>query len=895
MSTDPETGWIIEDSEQDEVVDPETGWIISDTQEKQPERDPFEDVISKELRSKGYEPDPYEEIERAAELGNAEGMRGLLSGASLGVTENIPGFKPGDNIASGTGKFIGSLLPISKIGGFFGEKGAALAAKSPIFKNSLGALANLVGAGLTGATYEGATELGKGELPSVEEMIEHGIEWSIIDAGIQTLGLGGRFASALASRMQKTNKPSYKVMNDMVNDLRKLGVDFSKPELVASKALATLEELAGQKIPEGKLSVTKKPTSPVTELAKEKIKPQEINAQSLKSRKIEPEKFETLEKGIQDLSESYNPEDVNFKTDSAEISKNVMESQLEQAGERAYTKQELGSNIKKDIESQLEIAKSSYEPLYEAAEAKAREVVHIPTNTARIAGDRLKQLSRLKTKPEGYSSVLKNLDTVLADIGFSVEKDAEGVIQNITSTKEVPLEDLMELGRRLNKIVNYDLIEPSVQNVLKDVVRNLKKDIRIGLADHPEALQAWTSAEAQFADTASRFGRNSVRKIRHTQADENIASHIDSPTSLTDLRQVLSPKQMQQVEREVLEKINDATFDKAKKMFSEVENQLSRKNRKLTEEIIDSKNPYSPNVIKRNVERGVLDEVSNSLATGSRPEKTLSMWKDKKGRQVIKDAFEGSPNWKQVKTYLEKQSFNDMVRSIVDKEGSIDLTKLKEFLYKNGMAENIIDIGGKDALDFFDNLGSDVKRLKRNVSLLDRIPNEVDINKGKELLERQTKTSAKTKEAHGKEILSRAKQKNLEKDKLRGIREEKLGGKGKLSQAARIAEESTGAQGKGILNNFVKKNFPYQHGLKTLKGWLVDTMGLNEKATLGLFTLARLGVPNTVSMLVSYKVLTKMMTSPRVRNAFKKAAEDHNDPIYFIAAWEAFQNVLDED
>ena len=115
--------------------------------------------------------------------------KGLLSGATLGFSEKIPGLAPeeGDFLA-GFGEFVGSALPISKLYNILGAPLVKLAAKSPKYASALQSFARMTGFGITGAGYEGAKETIKtGEAPSPEELLNYGAQWAAFDGALQAL------------------------------------------------------------------------------------------------------------------------------------------------------------------------------------------------------------------------------------------------------------------------------------------------------------------------------------------------------------------------------------------------------------------------------------------------------------------------------------------------------------------------------------------------------------------------------------------------------------------------------------------------------------------------------------------------------------------------------------
>lgn len=876
-------GWKIVEEEQKPENQLPPGWkVVKETTEKPPE---FRDVVSEELRGKGYEPDFSEELERASQLGIGEGVRGLISGVSFGLSENVPGLKTGENVAANTGRVVGSLAPISKLFNAFGAGAAKLASKSPIFQKQLTALGHLVGVPFAGgAAVEALEHLTQGELPKAEDLLDKGAEWAALDVGLNALGASGRFVKGLLRRGKQTGKGQYAALNEVMNTLKQEGVELSTPETVGAKALEVLErqvaegEAAGQA---RKLElVPEKPSQLQGKVheAAANVKPEPITPKALKGRQISDEPINRLTSESLVLAEPYQPEGLNFTREAEALEKDALGSRIENAGSRAGSQEELGISIREDIESNLERLKEEYRPLYEQAEKAAHEITHIPRSTGREAAEKLTQISKVKTRPEGYSTVIRSLETALEDAGFVIKRNEAGIIENIVPGKPVSVQKTMELARRLNEIVDYEAVEPTVKNVLKKVARAAKQDIRVALKENPDALAAFELAEQAHATAAKKFGRDSVRRMRGTQAGERVAKMAESPNALGDLREVLSPKQMQQVEREILEKLNAQSHEAAQKSLREVERHLSAENRKLARDIVDAKNPHNPHVRKRIMQNAVLDDMSNALTNGTRPERTLKLWKTPKGQALVKETFHNSPNWPAVKNYLEKQSFNDMVSSVLSKEGTLDVKKLKDFMKDPGTVNNIRAMGGEGAVTFFRGLESNVRQLEHNAKLLTKLPTKSEITNGKHLLEKAAE---------------RAKQ----KPKAYEV------GQGTLKPTEKIDKEALAAKrvrGEKILERMSRKDYPEIAKINDWKEFIRETLGLDAQGALTVFGVAKLlgaysfGIPRAVAFLVGEKMLYRMLTSRRVRDAFAEATKKHSNPFAFIVAMDEFSDSLKE-
>lgn len=863
--------WIIEDEEKpkekSKKQEPEKygNWIIEDDIEtekpKKEERvsNVSRDVVSEELRAHGYEPDFAEEVERAEGRGGAEVARGALSGATFGLSEHIPTLKPEKNAASFTGEVIGSVIPIAGLSNIFAKPLVTLASKSKVAKGALTSLAHLTGSGLTGAAYEGTKEAFAGHMPSTEDVLANGATWAALDGALQLAGLGGRFAKSLLSKAKSLKKPPMSVLNDTINELKSQGVNFSEPDRVNAAALSILEKPQAKATKELKLP-DKKPLTKTESIARMELDNAiSQGAKDLQGKKL-TNKIEALSRDVVPLSEPYVPENLNAVEIAEETGNKALEERISGISQRATTERELGQNVQNDIKSRLQEAKDSYQPAYQLAEEAAQTIHHVPVNTASTATSILKSIDSLKTKPPGYARVISDLENVLTDAGFVIQRDANGAISEVISSTNPSLNKTMELGRRLNEIINFDTIEKTAQDRLKPVVRAVKQDVRNALRKNTEALEMFENAEREFAESAQKFGRDSIKAIRSSEATEKVANIIKSPTALADIKAVVSQQQFAQIERELLEKMKGMTEDKAKTLYRELRPSLSTDAQSVAEEILESKLPREApsraEKITKNIKDSIFNDLARSAETGERPSTVLNLWKTKRGQQIIKDSLKDNPNKSEILKYLQDQSFYDFASTFVDVSGKVDYKKFNKLLKDPTTIENIRMVGGEEAVAFFKNIENLSKRIDSNVALMEKIP-------------------TKEQDKVGKTLLRRAKERNQ-----------------KLSPEHRVAIEAlqespkTAQKGTEILKGTKRANESAQ---KSTWQYKIDdyfkTLGVKPKLLFHLLGISHFGI-GSVAATGSYELLMKLAKSPRAREAFKRAASSRTDPTAFFIALE---------
>jgi hypothetical protein len=165
----------------------------------------------------------YDRMQYAKDLSTEREMRqskgftkGILSGGTLGATEHIPGLKPDEeDLMVGLGETIGSYLPIAKLYNYIGKPLVSLAAKSPIAKQGLQALARMTGFGLTGATHKAGKTLIQGEIPEPKELLKEGATWAAIDGVLQTLGLGVAFQQSVSRIAEQEGVTAKEVLSKL--------------------------------------------------------------------------------------------------------------------------------------------------------------------------------------------------------------------------------------------------------------------------------------------------------------------------------------------------------------------------------------------------------------------------------------------------------------------------------------------------------------------------------------------------------------------------------------------------------------------------------------------------------------------------------------------------------
>lgn len=839
-----------------------------------------------------------------------EAGKAALSGATFGVTELIPGMQPDRETLPGVtmaGEVAGSFAPIEAT--LQGLKWASkpiynLAAKSPIASKAITSLLDVFNMGAAGATYKGLQDAFKGEVPSADDLIEHGAEWAALDVALKALGKGGQFVSWLAGKAKGAGRSSFAELNEFLTANKE---QFSTPERATMKVLSILEE--GAPKPSGKqITLSKKQPGEVETLAQKTLKEIEAMPESLAGKKVTQENFDLIGRKSDLNAKDYLPGEIISEDIQKSIAKNAEKESIEAFAPRAANEQELGSIVQRDIDKGLTEAKEKVKPLYQQVDKTASKIMHSPKTSIALTEDILSELNALKTKPAGYKQVIGYLEDALQDMGYGVElvenelvlsksgkpliksksgkvvpakgkaPKAQKILQKVPVFEDVPLSKLLELQRRLSKIVDFDLVGGSIKDKLKPVGGQLKEEFRNVLKSVDEnAYKTLQKADAQYASDANRFGRENIYNMRKAEAPEKIARLLESPTGLQDLRGAISKESFSKIEREILERLQAMKLNKASKTYRNISHQLSPEAKKIAKDIVTSKIP-SKKVVPSQSEKLKGDFVkglNKDIIQGKRPENALDLWKTEKGQRFIKDALKGNPNAEKVLQYLERQSLFDFAKSVVGKDGKIDFKKFKEFMSDPATRVNLELVGGKQAVDFFDKLGAFSEKIDKNLRIrnvlpIDKIP-KPETPQGEALLQRaanKAKQPIKSVEIAGEKLETGVK------------RQFEKGEKGKLLKPERGAQK---------LKKMARGEAPVAFKLRDLYADLPDPVKMMSH----LFGMITYGPFKAIGANVAWNAIVKLATKPKLRSDMIKIMNlSKTNPVDALAELEKLGRAL---
>lgn len=799
----------------------------------------------------------------------------VLSGATLGLSEKVPGLEVPPEYDDEYGnlmKFVGSVAPIEGL--FFLNKPLRLLAeKSPFAAKQLGSLASIVQAGMVGAEYEALTHIVEtGELPSGDDLIEHGASWAALDAALRTGGLLGRYGKQLLGLSKETGKSPFKLINENINEMRARGIEVENDAKVAAKALSILEERAVPTKGEP-IKLTEKKVTPTEKVAQDAIKEHDVTPEALTDRKVSEEYFNKIEDIVPE--QPVKPEVKTADELKRELIVPVTEEALDQYAKRKNTSQEVGKDIQKSLEQRFDEAKKTYDDFYAKARERSGKIIIDSQGVVNSSSQLLRELTPFRTQP-GYEKAISILENFLDKLAT---QSGSG---NYLAKSNINASEFLKLVQNLKEFADYRLFEKSIYKRLNPIVAQGKGILRDTLENQaPEAYKYFDQAEKLYGDTANKFKRKSIKKIRRHEYTEEIPKEAVRPTTMDDLKAILTDKQYKTVEREALQNLNSRKVDEAVRELREISGKLTPEAKKLGNQIVKSK---AKPVITKPKELEL--SLTTALSKPERPKKFIDYWKTKQGNAAIREAVKSNPNKKEIIRYFEQQSMYDFASQFIGQNGKIDFEAFQQALKKQPNINAIREIGGQDAVNFFLRIGQLRKGIERKFDLFESV-----IQKEQRALQSERDFYEKQKDNVKKLYEKTPKGKAL---KEKRIAEQRMK---QAEESLKRAEQEKRTRygdlvGGTILQQAARKAAPIHFKIRDL----FKPLGVNEKLLLGILGVQNIGYVGTVGVALAGKMMMKLAQRRPLRNQIQRLAlQSTNNPAAFFSALDLLIKELEEE
>lgn len=435
-----------------------------------------------------------------------------------------------------------------------------------------------------------------------------------------------------------------------------------------------------------------------------------------------------LQKGIQELDSTMIK---NFDDKTAQLSRNTFsdfpsfEAQeinrdIVRTNQNAVlnriapemTAENAWSQVANQVEEAFQKERETYSNLYSEARKRAKGIKFDPTESRNLAANLLKTIRNVETTAPGYEAVGKALNTALTDLGVSIENVGG---KAAVKTQPVTVDKMMDVAIRLGEIINYENLTPSIKDLLKPLVKNLKGDIRQGLrSQSPLGFLAFDKAEKAFGQAADKFGNDAIMKLRKSETPENLTSFFSSPSNYNRLKAVGSESSISMADRQIIEELSAKNTESARKELRNLEQYFSQANKQIANSLIDMGDKLTAPGQKAVLQQRILEDAQRAVTNGERPNITMKAMQTPEGYNIVKQTLERTPKGKEIFKVMQKQFAKDLFQSILDDSGKINWSKAANLIKDPQVKATLRSIGGEDLVNFFRSLETYGTNIKNN-------------------------------------------------------------------------------------------------------------------------------------------------------------------------------------
>ena len=296
---------------------------------------------------------------------------------------------------------------------------------------------------------------------------------------------------------------------------------------------------------------------------------------------------------------------------------------------------------------------------------------------------------------------------------------AEEVIPASSQPTKVAANNMVKAVQNGNYAINYGSEFREQSHRLKPIINTLREETAQTLSKNPNAANAYQKANDLHAKNAETWGTNFMRDVRFTENPENLVSKTTKASNMRNLKQAIPDQAIQGIaERLAVEKITEGGQTASSlKNVANLSPELSPNAKTAANNLINGKDPLTNVGGKTQVINEILKDAAQSINTGKRPERILSLMETPKGYMIVKEAFAGMPKGQEIFNSFERLFMEDVFNSVTDSSGRIDFTKAKN-IFKNKDIRQVSEmIGGKGIVEKFEQLEKMALNFERHHNL----------------------------------------------------------------------------------------------------------------------------------------------------------------------------------
>lgn len=410
---------------------------------------------------------------------------------------------------------------------------------------------------------------------------------------------------------------------------------------------------------------------------------------------------------------------MNLRDYSEWLHKTERDNALDNVSATPMTEKDVWTQTAKTVNEAYKEEREALRPKYEAVRQEAKNVLLEPGNEVAQAKQLKKELNNVKTSPSAYKTVSKVVDDVISDLAPKGKKGKDG---KFIKPKPVTADKGLDLSVRLNDLINFEGLTPSIIDRLKPLRKSIKQRTAAALKEANERVyETLVEADKEYQGIATKYGTDTIRKLRSTELPESLTAEYLKPSNIEDLRNLLGGTDTwASIERQIVDALGRQSYDKGIRTLEKLSPYLSQRAKQSAQELINLGDIQTPSGRVRATQNKIADDVASAIQDRKDPVYTLNIMQTPRGYDSAKRLLSISPEGKRLFNILERKVLDKMLDGIKGEKG-VDWQKMKPLLKDPDARKMFQKMLGNDGVQFIENLDKYRENITRNLDKIKKV------------------------------------------------------------------------------------------------------------------------------------------------------------------------------
>tara|TARA_R110002126_G_scaffold51939_1_gene141840 strand:+ start:13087 stop:16023 length:2937 start_codon:yes stop_codon:yes gene_type:complete len=310
-----------------------------------------------------------------------------------------------------------------------------------------------------------------------------------------------------------------------------------------------------------------------------------------------------------------------------------------------------------------------------------------------------------------FPTTVGEIDKVLEEVETAgISGPGKQIVINEAKNLRAALEEGIELKDAIKREQNFgslfDFEFPDLESrakaskVFSPVRKALSRELGHNLqAVNPDAYVSLRKAKRSHRNNVERFGKDSVIKLQRGESVLDSRGALSRPQDIEWFKNALGEDSHFNtvLDRLVLDEMDFKGLSKKnRKDIDLMKKRLTPRGQNILEELVELSDPSGVVRKTQELQRRILDDVTNAHLSGTTPEVTLKMMQNPQGLQLVRSTLNRSASGKEALKNME----NLFVRNVFDqlfKDGELNIQAAKDLVRNRELFNSLKMIAPEEA------------------------------------------------------------------------------------------------------------------------------------------------------------------------------------------------------